>query len=1069
MAKEETPVQEKPREFSGEERVKVEKTRGADLFDEILSGEAGEEEGLYSDEEELVAEGKLNGEQAVLDAEAKKSGKEKDADPENEGEPEAREETGTEGDSGEEEGEGAGAGAEKEDEETDAAEEEIEEDTGSEEEEAETENEGSEEEADSGGEEPGEDGEEEEENVEDTPEDNNETGGKSSPENEEGEDEDEDGEGVQEEDIDAEENDDEPARLDPEAQKAEEVWNDIEGAIEAELAAGVAVSKEKIKNVVVQKALKAGKDDPSANEISMPLSFLEDAENKNAFIGRKKQIFKKYGYDAALHLGRVRENDHKDWDIHLDSMHPHVVFVCGSRGSGKSYVMGVIAEELARNNHNVGTIVIDPVGVFWSMRFPNRDEKEVAALEKWGLTPEGLDNLKVFIPEGMKKDAPKSTYDATFSIMPSLLGTEDWALTFGMDRFSPTGLLLDQALKKVSKGYKDTEGKYVKAKGDAYSLTDIIDCLENDHDLNSREKGFKPDSIRAIVSRFEAAKSWGIFSSKGTPLGELSRENQLTIIDTSFLEDNVTALVIGVLARRVLAARKLTTRREAATKFKEQGVEELLELDIPPTWMFIDEAHTLIPSGNTKTPATNALVEYVKQGRRPGCSLVFATQQPSAIDTKVLSQLDIMISHKLVFDDDIKAIHRRAPTIVPRQYKSPGFIKTLPIGVALAADRSEETSRAFVMRIRPRRSQHEGRDAETAERVKSLSQEDVEKLIAAMLESKLKKEGMVDIKTIGKVVEMVNAKYSSKAQLSDILDKLEEKGFTVEAERVLKAGYEPPEEEEEEIGEEEGVEGEEEEENEAEEEDDSDEDETPKVDLVSFSLKTDEHTARTMVEKARKKKFLWLFGSEEQLKDFRLVYNTIWVVKYDVVGKGDFVPKKCYIDAMTGEFLHYSKGKFVTSTGARELYDLDDASLAIVRAIGKKELAKEEIEKLTEFSEGKVLRVIAKLSQEGIIGKKKNEKRTLYWVKAKLDLPPSESHNMLGSVSEVPLMKIEAAEKEPENYPKDVVSGLVKRIWPNIVVRKVVQINRPVYKATYAKPNGRERIMRVDGLTGKAI
>ena len=154
-------------------------------------------------------------------------------------------------------------------------------------------------------------------------------------------------------------------------------------------------------------------------------------------------------------------------------------------------------------------------------------------------------------------------------------------------------------------------------------------------------------------------------------MGEISKEGQLTVIDTSFLDDNVTALVIGILARRLLAARKLSTRKEAAKKFQEEEGVDVLETDIPPTWLFIDEAHTLIPSGNVKTPATHALVEYVKQGRRPGCSLVFATQQPSAIDTKVLSQLDIMVTHKLVFDDDIKAIYKRSPTIVPFKYKKP--------------------------------------------------------------------------------------------------------------------------------------------------------------------------------------------------------------------------------------------------------------------------------------------------------------------------------------------------------------------------------------------------------------
>jgi DNA helicase HerA-like ATPase len=413
---------------------------------------------------------------------------------------------------------------------------------------------------------------------------------------------------------------------------------------------------------------------PTASDVA--LKFLEDDAKHIAFIGRKKSVFKQYGDTAALFVGRVEEpsDPQSEKHIYLDSLNPHVVFVCGARGSGKSYVLGVIAEELALKNKDVGAIVVDPIGVFWSMRFPNKEEKEVQSLGSWGIMPQGLDNLKVFIPRGIAASVPKSTFDGTFAIQPSLLTVEDWCLTFNIERFSPTGLLMEKALTKVRDGFTDTDEKKIKPKGSAYGLDDMVYCLEKDNELNSRDRGYKQDSIRALVSRFEAAKNWGIFDQKGTPLGELSRQNQLTILDTSFLEDNVTALVIGVLARRILAARKLSARKEAAKRLKTVSMDELLELDIPPTWLFIDEAHTLIPSGNVSTPATSALVEYVKQGRRPGCSLVFATQQPSAIDSRVLSQLDVLIAHKLVFDDDIKAANNGARHPGATPYEEPGAL-----------------------------------------------------------------------------------------------------------------------------------------------------------------------------------------------------------------------------------------------------------------------------------------------------------------------------------------------------------------------------------------------------------
>ena len=62
------------------------------------------------------------------------------------------------------------------------------------------------------------------------------------------------------------------------------------------------------------------------------------------------------------------------------------------------------------------------------------------------------------------------------------------------------------------------------------------------------------------------------------------------------------------------------------------------------------------------SPARNALVEYVKRGRDAGLSLVLATQQPSALDDRILSQVNLSFSHRLTFQRDISAAADRIPT-----------------------------------------------------------------------------------------------------------------------------------------------------------------------------------------------------------------------------------------------------------------------------------------------------------------------------------------------------------------------------------------------------------------------
>lgn len=442
-----------------------------------------------------------------------------------------------------------------------------------------------------------------------------------------------------------------------------------------------------------------------------PLEVLRSDEERRAIIGRKKSIFKREGFKTALHIGRIEEEGPLfGYDLYLDALLPHVVFVAGARGSGKSYTLGVIAEELAEKNPYVGVLIIDPIGIFWSMKLPNRQEDELEKLAEWGLSPRGYDNVEVYVPKGMADQIPPETYDKVFSLKPSMLTTDDWVLTFGLDRFSPAGLLLDKVLEIVKKEY-----------GEDYGVEDIINVLENEEELLDKERGFKKETVRALLSRFYAARNWGIFDKEGTPLSEIIKKGKISILDISFLEESVGALVIGIMARRILQARKLITRSVAAELLR-LSESERKEVDIPPTWLIIDEAHTLIPAGSRKTAATDPLIEYVKQGRRPGCSLVFATQQPSAIDTRVLSQLDVLIVHKLVFSEDVKAVEKRMPTILPKEY-SGVKMRRLPVGVAIIGDREDATSRAFLARIRPRKSQHEGREVAVDERVETKPEE----------------------------------------------------------------------------------------------------------------------------------------------------------------------------------------------------------------------------------------------------------------------------------------------------------------------------------------------------------
>ncbi len=837
----------------------------------------------------------------------------------------------------------------------------------------------------------------------------------------------------------------------------------------ADKEAGIKEKGTKEEGAVEQQKAEQGQQQAEVEQQKKPalkpvLRFLEDGDGR-VFIGRKQSVFQRYGREGALFIGEVAEEGSKGKRVFLDSLNPHVVFVCGARGSGKSYVLGIIAEELALRNRNVGVIVIDPVGVFWSMRYPNKEERELQLLAKWNMLPQGLDNIKVFIPAGMREKVPKSTYDATFSMPPGLLATDDWCLTFGIDRFSPSGLLLEKALGKVRAGYKSRDGKSVKGKKDLFSLDELVECLRSDAELNNVEKGYKPDSIRALVSRFDAAKSWGVFDEQGTPLAELSRENQLTVIDTSLLEDNVSALVIGILARRILAARKISTRQESAQRYKEErDIDKLLEYGIPPTWLFIDEAHTLIPSGNVMTPASSALIEYVKQGRQPGCSLVFATQQPSAIHTKVLSQLDMMIAHKLVFDDDIKAVYKRTPSVMPKNYKKSSFIKTLPVGVALTGDRREETSRVFILKVRPRMSQHEGREAETVERGKRLGNEKVLLLAIEMSYNKLQSSGKLQSSVIDQGVRTLNAKYRSSIKLSDVLQELEKKGAVIDsnsgavslpgfAEEEPKAA-EPSAQPEEEVAKEamSVLPGEE-------------------IELLAFPAKVGLEQARVLFNSVRKKRFLGLLGEEEAIENIQLRYLPVYKLSLHAFNsKKTFHKAEAFVNSVSGEFLHFLPGRreFVESRGLQKIAALSERESRILLLLDRKKEFAAIVQQSGE-PEASVGRCLKGLVDKGFAGEESIAGSSFYFLAQDIDLPANALHPLLSSLDRLPVENASAISLVREGIDRKSLPKLLQKLWRNVIIKKVDVVYLPVYEAFLRKKDGSARRLLIEAVNGRKI
>lgn len=454
-------------------------------------------------------------------------------------------------------------------------------------------------------------------------------------------------------------------------------------------------------------------EDTDLFEMNSRILPLIDEKNGYIVLGRSSSAHKKWSKKGLLEVGAVGEHQSVGDDlccrkVFIDAAFPHILFICGKRGSGKSYTLGIFAEELIRSSIGVGVILVDPIGIFWSLKMENQSKFERDRLKNWELSPTSFPEVRVLAP-GMEDDDLPTNCDDHFSIAVSEMTPEDWCQLFDMDRFKTQGLLIGTAVDFVLKGYEalvDDVEVNIPPKENNYSIGDLIQCIETSIVLTSKGGGFNSQTRRSVIARFQAASSWGLFSAEGTPLKEMTSPNRATVLDISDpnIGDAKRSLLTGIIARKILEGRIYSARVE------ESGETDDSDHDtIPLTWLLIDEAHIILPHGK-QTAATKALIEYAKQGRRPGCALVLATQRPASTSDEILSQVDILIGHNLALEDDMKALRRRVPAKLPPEYASSDFIRGIPVGTGIIADQRTQ-QRSFVLKFRPRLSHHAGSSA----------------------------------------------------------------------------------------------------------------------------------------------------------------------------------------------------------------------------------------------------------------------------------------------------------------------------------------------------------------------
>ena len=428
-------------------------------------------------------------------------------------------------------------------------------------------------------------------------------------------------------------------------------------------------------------------------------------------IGRTESDKELFGKEALIYVGKsyvkMGETSSLSNPIYIDAARSHVILVAGKRGSGKSYTLGVIAEGISTLPENVakniGVLIFDTMGIFWTMAYKNEKEEEL--LHNWGIEARNIP-LKIFVPFGYAKEWEEKGIPVTksFAISAAELTADDWAITFGLGFLDPVSILIQRVVTKL------------RETGEDFDVDSIIAKIKDDRETNTEVKN-------AGTNIFEGAKTWGLFASsgkKGTPIKDLIQGGTTSVLDLSCYSSigtfNVRALVIGLISKKLfnerIAARKM--EEVEAVRHGLDYLEYKEKREMPLVWLVIDEAHEFLPKEG-KTAATDALVQLLREGRQPGISMALATQQPGAIHRDVMTQSDIVLSHRVTAQPDMEALNYIMQSYLMKNIKT--YLNDLPKlkGTGIILDDNSE--RIYSMRARARFTWHGG-EAPTAIKVK---------------------------------------------------------------------------------------------------------------------------------------------------------------------------------------------------------------------------------------------------------------------------------------------------------------------------------------------------------------
>ena len=398
-----------------------------------------------------------------------------------------------------------------------------------------------------------------------------------------------------------------------------------------------------------------------------PIFIAEDAM-LTELLSRRRQ-----GEHGSAHIGDLLSRAPEAVPVALDvrgftSTHLAII---ASTGSGKSYLAGVLLEELMMPYNRASVVVIDPHGEYDTLQ--------------------QIQNEEVFRDGDYRPKVDIFRQDRLRVRISSLTLSD---LRYLLRRFDTTEKMYDQ-LRRAYNHARDTWGE------DRYTLEQLYIAVREVGDgMQRQDEETDNPTTGALLWRLGAALGGSeIFDDfENTDLKELFQPGICTLVQLNEVASQSQQVIVATLLRRVNQA-----RIDSESGDLQRGDSDYLPF---PIFCLIEEAHNFAPA-NADAVSSEILKTILSEGRKFGVGVGLISQRPGRLDSDVLSQCMTQCIMRITNPIDQNRIAESVESVGRDMLKE---LPALSKGQVIVSGASVNTP--LMLRVRARRTEHGGEDVD---------------------------------------------------------------------------------------------------------------------------------------------------------------------------------------------------------------------------------------------------------------------------------------------------------------------------------------------------------------------